>query len=307
MSAKPERVPRGRPGALTSVLWSVGLPFWIISLGMTYLGIVLAGKALLPPWQGALALVAAGPMLTGATCLYNDMIDRRADHHNPRKQNSALRSNRLRPSEAMRGARALAIGCVLLGALVNAEVLLLLVAALLLSFLYSNPGARLKSRPPADVLVNVIGIGALLPLIGWASLRPLATFPWQFLPTTLLGIGGLYLLTLAADLPADSRAGIRSTAVWLGPTTTLRGAVVAVASTGAALILVSHRWPNDPLQPQLLDAFWPMFVVQLAAMGVLLRQATARTVMTTIVFLGAVYILGVGSFVVLSGSSLLGG
>ena len=296
-----------RRGDLVPVLWSVGLPFWIISLGMTYLGVVLAREVLLPEVRGILALLATGPLLTGATCLYNDVVDRRADIHNPRKGSSALLVGRLQTKEGLKLARLLAALCLLCGLLLGVEVLLLLSAALLLSFLYSNPGARLKTKPPWDVVVNVVGIGALLPLIGWASVRPLEQFPWHFLLTTLLGISGLYLLTVALDLPADSRAGLRSTAVAIGAVSTLRAAVLAVGMTGVALVLVAHRWPNDPLPPQLLDMVWPMFVVQLIGMGVLLRQPKVRRVMATIIFLGILYVLGVGAFVVGYGSTLLAG
>jgi 4-hydroxybenzoate polyprenyltransferase len=87
----------------------------------------------------------------------------------------------------------------------------------LLSVLYSVPPARLKAVAGVDLLINVIGFGAMTPLAGWLAtglpLRPPGTVAMlAFAPL----FGALYPLTQLYQLDEDRRRGDRTLAVALG-------------------------------------------------------------------------------------------
>ncbi len=240
---------KGERARLLLYLWRLSRPeVWLVTLVPMQVGWLLASHELAPgfgrwasfwelaaargatsadflatlaAWWGdargwLLAALAMGPLVWLATLLINDVHDLESDRVNPRKASSPLVQgvvSRGWAHAAAYVAAALALGA---GLLAGAAFGLLLLACLVLAWLYSAPPARLKTRPGADVLVNAVGVGALAALAGWSLAAPLSAAPWAFLPQGLLVAAAVYVPTTIVDLEPDLAAGYATFATRLG-------------------------------------------------------------------------------------------
>ena len=91
-----------------------------------------------------------------------------------------------------------------------------LIAALLLSLIYSLPPLRLCARPGWDLAANAIGYGGLAFVIGGGALSNdvmpviLASVPWVLL------VAGTFLHTTILDVEGDAASGKHTTTVAIG-------------------------------------------------------------------------------------------
>ena len=116
------------------------------------------------PW-----LEIVGPLIAGSTLAYNAYTDARVDIFNPRKAHLAYVQGWLSPAVVLNLSRGLVFLGLALSLILGVEFLALMATCVLLSFLYSNPRTKLKSIAGGDLLVNMVGIGAIVPLAGWAA------------------------------------------------------------------------------------------------------------------------------------------
>jgi 4-hydroxybenzoate polyprenyltransferase len=111
-----------------------------------------------------------------------------------------------------------------------------LVAALLLSFVYSLPPLRLSARPWLDLAANAIGYGGLAFVIGGGAVSDdvlplsLAAVPWVLL------VAGTFLHTTILDFEGDAASGKHTTTVAIGQ---VRSALLAVGFGAAAFALAA--------------------------------------------------------------------
>jgi 4-hydroxybenzoate polyprenyltransferase len=109
-----------------------------------------------------------------------------------------------------------------------------LVAALLLSLIYSLPPLRLCARPWWDLAANAIGYGGLAFVIGHGALSNdmmpavVGSVPWVLL------VAGTFLHTTILDAEGDAAAGKHTTTVVLGER---RSALVSLGFGAAAFVL----------------------------------------------------------------------
>jgi 4-hydroxybenzoate polyprenyltransferase len=100
-------------------------------------------------------------------------------------------------------------------------------ACVVMSVLYSVPPVRLKARAGWDLLINMVGFGALTPLAGWGiSARPLP--PW-FIGVAVgfaLLFGALYPATQIYQIEEDRARGDRTLVIRAGETASLWGAIL---------------------------------------------------------------------------------
>jgi 1,4-dihydroxy-2-naphthoate octaprenyltransferase len=123
------------------------------------------------------------------------------------------------------------------------EILALVIAGLGLGAAYSIPPVRLKGRGLLQVLTlwAVIFVGPMLLVVRTFMVTP----PAAQLLALVLSYGamqeGIILVNTAEDLPEDTAAGIRTTAVALGlrRTLALATAMVAIGGAGVATSLAS--------------------------------------------------------------------
>jgi 4-hydroxybenzoate polyprenyltransferase len=117
-----------------------------------------------------------------------------------------------------------------------------IVASILLGFLYNTPPFKLKGRPVLDVLANGLGNGLLNVAVGYVVVLPLT---WGFLKFSLpyvLAVGAVFANTTCMDTRGDAESGERTTAVVFGVRATTWIALGLMAGC-VALAAVWRVWP----------------------------------------------------------------
>lgn len=128
----------------------------------------------------------------------------------------------------------------------------LLVAALVLSLVYSLPPLRLCARPFLDMLANAVGYGGLAFVIGWTAYSRDMTPAWMRAVPYLFLVGATFLHTTILDVDGDGTSGKITTSVKIGAgPSALLAVMLAAAGTGWAFA-VSWRADRDITAPALL-------------------------------------------------------
>lgn len=268
-----------------AVLRHMGPEFWIVAIYPLYVSWVWASGAMLPNlgwlednpagpgtylahvWGWLVrsrgfvaAIVVVGPLLGGATVLFDDYFDLELDRVNPRKNRLPFLKLPASPRLILASAVALFALSLLLAATVGAAFLAVVALICAVSVLYSMPPVRLKGRGGLDLLANVMGFGVLCSIAGWAMVRPVWEYPWAWLLPMALGTAALYIPTTVADAEFDGGNGVRTIAIRLGPGRAMRlgiaflvAANAAILGLGAAGYLYSPRavmwlWPLSALE-----------------------------------------------------------
>ncbi len=263
------------------VLMVTSAQFWIVAAAPFYIGWFLSTRTIWPDWQAILGLIIVGPLIAGSTLAYNAYTDSRVDLFNPRKAHLAYVTGWISPEVVLNLARGLAIMGIFLSLFLGWEFTVLIALSALLSFLYSNPWTKLKSVAGGDVLVNMVGLGILIPLAGWAASGvSISEFPHWYLLPILFALGSLYCPTLVPDYEADRKAGYKTLAVTLGrrPVVWLGlGLLVASVVTNLASGALDYV-----LSPGLVMRVWPIYAAQVVMYGLYSREVSYRGMLATI-------------------------
>lgn len=167
----------------------------------------------------------------------NDVADVETDRQNQTSTifsggSRVLVDGALKPS-AMRNAALLMAGlCVAIGVALwagfgDALTLPLILTGLALLWAYSFRPIRLSYRGGGELL-QTLGVGGVLPLIGWvAQAGTLEGFPWALLGALLPMNLAIAICTALPDEPSDRASGKRTLPVLFGPTVA-RGAIIAL-------------------------------------------------------------------------------
>jgi 4-hydroxybenzoate polyprenyltransferase len=272
---------RGYLRTFYDVLMVTSAQFWIVAVAPFYIGWFLSTRQVWPDVELVIGLVIAGPMIAGSTLAYNAYTDARVDVFNPRKAHLAYVTGWISPEVVLNLARGLVIFGLLLSLFLGLEFTLLVGLMVLLSFLYSNPFTKLKSKAGGDVLVNMVGLGILMPLAGWASTGVSVTeFPHWYLIPIFFALGSLYIPTLIPDYEADRRAGYKTLAVTLG-----RKPVVWLGFACLVVSVLSNFFSGAfsyVLSPELVSRVWPVYGAQIVLYGFYGRDVSYRGMLLTI-------------------------
>jgi 4-hydroxybenzoate polyprenyltransferase len=246
---------------LYDVLMVTSAQFWIVAAAPFYIGWFLSTRDVWPNGEVILGAIIVGPLIAGSTLAYNAYTDARVDLFNPRKAHLAYVTGWISPEVVVNLARGMVLVGLLLSLLLGWEFTLLIAVSVFLSYLYSNPRTKLKSIAGGDVLVNMVGLGVLMPLAGWAaSGTSIVEFPHWYLLPILFALGSLYCPTLVPDYEADRKAGYKTLAVALGRRRVVYlGFTFLVASV--ALNLASGM-VEYVLRPELIIRVWPVYATQ---------------------------------------------
>jgi len=288
-AARPQRL----LPALYDVLMVTSAQFWVVAAAPFYIGAFLATRDLFPGLRVVLGLIVVGPLIGGSTLAYNAYTDARVDIFNPRKSHLAYVGGWLTPGLV----RAIAVGLAGAGLLLSLPLgpafATLMALCVLLSVLYSSPRTRLKSRPGGDVLVTMLGIGAVVPLAGWAAAgRPVVGFPFWYILPIFFALGALYCPTLVPDYEADRRAGFRTLAVELGPRAAAWLGFALLVASIAANVACGLR--GYVLTPGIVLRVWPVFAAQLGLYAYYGRDLTYPGMLATIGSICIAHGVGVG-------------
>ena len=157
-----------------------------------------------------------------------------------------------------------------------------LIAALVLSLIYSLPPVRLCTRPILDLLANAVGFGGIAFILGFSLARAEPSDRLiMSLPYVLL-VGATFLHTTILDAAGDREAGKLSTTVLIGTRASKIGAVVLhAAAVGAAI------YTGRPVAMALTSLTLPLTLAALPAGGTS-RSSIQVQGTTALITLGAV-------------------
>ena len=273
----------------------LGVPFWIISLGCVYLGWAIASRTIFPDFRIFLGFVITSVFITGSTFAYNDYTDRAVDRVNVRKKGSLLVGGVLEPRLVLELSVALAAMGLLFSLFINFVFTGLMGVCVVLSLLYSNPHVKLKGRGGWDLVINMFGIGVVLPLAGWSVARPPGQFPFFYLPSIFFGIGALYILSTLADHKIDRATGVNSFVVRLGKGTAIWLGFAFLVVDTICLVLIGYF--NYLFTWSVMRLLWPPLIVGwLAYYHYIIRnRATYPNIIKTIIILAGIYIGDTGT------------
>jgi len=173
-----------------------------------------------------LILLFLGIFLGGAIYGLNQIYDIEGDKINDK--NLSLSLNLISPKAAWVISIISAILSIGLAALINIWLVLMVILGLLFGVLYSHPKFKLKDKPWGGMIINGLGHGALIYLMGWISASPLK---WGSLLRALpyaIAFAGVYLATTIPDFKGDSITGKKTLAVSVGPSKAALLAVILI-------------------------------------------------------------------------------
>jgi 4-hydroxybenzoate polyprenyltransferase len=215
-------------GGVTRVsVWLGSILFLILSF------LILGGPPLSPPpniplyypntWMWFLVGLVSLSLLNSAAFMINQLGDVDTDQLHSEKAQLPISSGRISRRTVGFLAAAFIIGGLLLAVFVGFLFLGLVFFIFVFAVIYSFPPLRLKGRPLFDLAIIGLAFGSWAVLTAWAIL-----VNWLFIgvipqiPLVLLfGAGVFYAgthgLHTASDYAADKQAGVKTTAVFLGP------------------------------------------------------------------------------------------
>ncbi|MFL5801296.1 MAG: UbiA family prenyltransferase [Roseiflexaceae bacterium] len=181
----------------------------------TLVGIKLADAPL--DWR--LPVVLAGNFLTVCYAfMINDIEDAKLDALHPGKRlRNPISSGELRRLWAHTASGGAAILTLVFGLLLGGWALLLLAAGLVLGWAYSCQQLRLKALPVADLVSHTLMLAGIQFLVGYFTYASGSWSIWPALAAFMLFSAYGELYNELHDLDTDRAAGLRTTAVVLGP------------------------------------------------------------------------------------------
>lgn len=209
------------------VYWAFVRPFTLLVPAVGMIAGALTALGAEPKWRsdwsgdgvGVFLNVLAGALLAAALNGFsngvNQIYDLEVDRIN--KPRRMLPSGRMSMGEAWAVSLAFLILAILLAAWINRQTLAIVVAATLLTFIYSAPPLRTKSRGVWANITIAIPRGTLLVVCGWSTVKNvLSPEPW-----VIGGIFGAFFLGAVttkdfSDIEGDRRGGCRTLPVIYG-------------------------------------------------------------------------------------------
>jgi chlorophyll synthase len=228
---------------------------WLGSIFLLILSFLILGSPPLSPapniplyvsvtWFRFLIGLVSVSLLNSSAFILNQLGDVDTDQLHSEKARLPVSAGRIKRRTAGLLVTIFIILGILLAGLVGLFFLGFVVFIFIFAAIYSFRPIRLKSRPLFDLGIIGLAFGTWAVLTAWAIL-----LPWSnggFIPelplVLLLGAGLFYAGThgihTASDYPADAQAGVKTTAVFLGPKKTSNLGIVLIA-LGMLLLYVA--------------------------------------------------------------------
>lgn len=270
---------------LKAILRHMGPEFWIVATFPYYISWVWGSGEIFPglawlednptqagsylatfaaymgqTWRFWLGAIVIGPVLGGATVLYDDYFDRELDRLNPRKNSYPFHKAPFRSDVILNSSLFLFALSLFLAVVISTAFFVIIAPLALMSILYSAPPVRLKARGGWDLATNMLGFGVLCSLGGFILSAPISDYPWAWLSVMILGTGTLYILTTIVDMEADSLGRVPTIAVKLGMVKALDLAIVLLM--GANAIILSMSLAGYLFSPGVALWVWPISVAE---------------------------------------------
>ena len=237
--------------------------FWLYLAGPVVVGVAAAAETV-PDLFLPVGFALFGYFLLPANVLLygvNDIFDAEIDTENPKKTDREAR---------WQGGPAVVAGVVVSGLLAALLFGLTPTAAwpwlagfLVLAVQYSAPPARFKTTPLLDSLSN--GLYILPGIAAYAAIAGMQP-PAMAVVGAWLWTMGMHTFSAIPDIDPDRRAGIRTTATWLGKRRTYGYVAACWLAAAGAFAVVNIRLGT-------LMAVYPIFVAWVATSSVAVDRA----------------------------------
>lgn len=227
-------------GLVQLTRWKEYVPFVV---PLTFVGALLASR---PETAGIdwriIAVTLANILAVAYAFMINDIEDAPDDARDPdRAARNPITMGRIGVKFGYAACRLVAVVTLVLYALGGSWVLLIGVATLLLSHLYSWRPVRLKAWPVTDILSHSLMLSGLLLLAGYFLYDVNPGMVWFVAAgATLISVYG-QLYNQLRDYDMDKAAGLKNTAIMLGEINTRRAMYLAVGLAAVCLIVAIVR------------------------------------------------------------------
>ena len=220
------------------LLKMVRVDVWLGSLFLVTLAFLILGgpplSALPLPlydiWMWVRFLIAIFAVILFNSCVFivNQLGDIDTDQLHQEKAQLPLSSGQLSRRQGWMIALIFFVAGTLMALLVGIVYLLVLSAIIIFALIYSLPPIRLKARPFLDLAMIGVAFGSWAILVAWVVLFSLPEIPLLLLIGAGFFYAGTHGIHTASDYAADSKAGVNTTAVVLGPKLTARIGIILI-------------------------------------------------------------------------------
>jgi len=217
-----------------------------------------------------IGLIAIGPLLGGATILFNDFFDRTKDISSRRKKHLPLLKGLIKPKSIYRLSIVLFILSFIFAIFVSIWFTILVSACILLSIVYSSPPLRLKEKPGFDLLTNAIASGILCTMAGWITIKPIVEFPILWGIISFFGVGAIYVPTTIIDFDPDRKKEVLTLATYLGKRKAFYFGWSFVVLANSTIVLMGLL--NYIIPTKFLFYIWPIMITEILSYWYFLRK-----------------------------------
>jgi len=265
--------------------------FWGVSIMPYYMGWSLASKKIYPTYIAKIlflpdpnpaqdfylemglflaGIIAIGPLLGGATILFNDYFDRKIDEESRRKKNLPLTKGVIQPKSIFYLSIALFILAFILAFFVSILFSFLIFICIILSVIYSSPVLRLKEHPGFDILTNAVASGIICTIAGWIIIKPISEFPILWGIISFFGVGAIYVPTTIIDFEPDKKKGVKTIGTFLGKKKAFYLGWSFVILANLSIVLMGLLDYIIPLK--FLIFVWPIMLAEILSYWYYLRK-----------------------------------
>ena len=222
-------------GLIQLTRWREYVPF-VVPLTITGALIAARPHGTLLDWR-LIAVTMANILAVAYAFMINDIEDAPDDARDPaRAARNPITSGRIPAKIGYTACRAIAVVTLLLYACGGMWVLVIGIATLLLSHLYSWRPVRLKAWPVTDILSHSLMLSGLLLLAGYFIYHDRPGIVWFVAgAATLVSVYG-QLYNQLRDYDMDKAAGLYNTAIILGAANTRRVMYLTIGLAGTCLL-----------------------------------------------------------------------
>ncbi|MFX1563453.1 MAG: UbiA prenyltransferase family protein, partial [Promethearchaeota archaeon] len=227
---------------------------WLGSIFLLTIAFLLLGGSPLssPPlplydsitWFRFGAALFSASLLNSFIFVQNQLGDLDTDRLHPQKSQLPIASGHLSRRSGFILAIVFLIFAIGLSLFVSLAFFAVLIAIVLLGFLYSGPPLRLKAKPIVDLAMIGLAFGTMAVIAAWVILATLPELPVLLLIGSGLYYAGTHSVHTASDYGADNQAGLQTTAVFLGRQHTMRLGLLLVAMGLASLYIVAGYYTH---------------------------------------------------------------
>lgn len=215
-------------------------------------------------------LIAIGPLLGGATILYNDYFDRKIDIESIRKKHLPLLTGVIKPLSIYHLSIILFCCAIICALIISLYFALLVIICILLSVLYSAPPLRLKERPGLDLLTNSIASGILCTMAGWVIIKPLDEFPIIWGIISFFGVGAIYVPTTIIDFEPDTKNDVITLATSIGKRKAFFLGWICVICANLTIVIMGLL--DYIIPPKFLLFVWPIMIAEIVLYRYFLKK-----------------------------------